>query len=206
MAATREPPETRRLREFHALGKKVLEVDRDSEPLAGGRRRRGVAKQFQKKRGLSRDQVEKARKFAAMYSEEELEALCSLNVSRTGKSVTKCHVIRLLAVHSKRTRRRLEKQAVRHGWSVQRLGQEITKSGKSSQGGRRPKRPATVDEALGHIERLAQQWVRWAEMMEDSDGDESVGTKDLPGPVALAVGKMTRSANSVAATMPHTKS
>lgn len=192
-----EPPETKRLRQFHELGKKVLAADKQSKPLAGGKRRRGVARRFMKTRGLQRDQVDKARQFAKMYTDHDLKELCSLQSEDGSRRITKSHVIRLLAVRSKRTRAKLAKQVVRYGWCVQRLGQEVTKSGKSSRGGRRPKRPATVDEALGQIERMAQRWTNWVQMMEDSDGDQEVGITDLPGPVTRAVSRLTRSAEKV---------
>ncbi len=191
-------PEVRRLREFHALGKQVLKVYETSEPLASGSRRRGVAQTFDRRLGLKRDQVDKARQFAAMYSDEEVDALCEL-VNRSDRGqITKSHVIRLLAVPSKRQRDKLAKLVVREQWTVQRLGAEITKEGKSSQGGRRPKRPATVDEALGQVERLVRQWERWVEMMADDGGASGVGIKDLPGAVARAVAGMSKSAQAAA--------
>lgn len=192
-------PEVRRLREFHALGKQVLKVYETSEPLASGSRRRGVAQTFDRRLGLKRDQVDKARQFAAMYSDEEVDALCEL-VNRSDRGqITKSHVIRLLAVPSKRQRDKLAKLVVREQWTVQRLGAEITKEGKSSQGGRRPKRPATVDEALGQIQRMVRQWERWEEMMSENGGASGVGIKDLPVAVARAVAKMRAAARSAGA-------
>ena len=206
MSRNVEPAETKRLREFHTLGKQVLEADKGSDPLAGGKRRRGVAKQFQNKQGLKRDQVDKARQFASMYSEQELNELCSLNTEDRTKRLTKSHVIRLLAVRNKRSRMKLAKQVVQDGWSVQRLGQEITKSGKTSQGGRRPKRPATVDEAKHQIKSMVQQWVKWMEMMDDSDGDQDVGIEDLPKSVVRTLARMTKSAEMVKATVSRERS
>ncbi|ADB18068.1 hypothetical protein Psta_3404 [Pirellula staleyi DSM 6068] len=192
------PPEIRRLRKFHALGKKVLQVYETSEPLASGSRRRGVAREFDSRLGLKRDQIDKARQFAAMYSDKEVDALCELvNRSDQGR-ITKSHVIRLLAVPSKRRRDELAKLIVREQWTVQRLGPEITKEGKSSQGGRRPKRPATVDEALGQIQRMVQQWERWVEMIEDKDDTKGVSIGDLPVQVARAVAGMSKSAQAAA--------
>jgi hypothetical protein len=191
-------PEVQRLREFHALGKQVLQVYEASEPLASGSRRRGVAQTFDRRLGLKRDQVDKARQFAAMYSDEEVDALCEL-VNRSDRGqITKSHVIRLLAVPSKRRRDKLAKLVVREQWTVQRLGAEITKEGKSSKGGRRPKRPANVEEALGQIQQMVRQWGRWEEMMSDDGGASRVGIKDLPDAVARAVAKMTKSAQAAA--------
>lgn len=190
------PPEIRRLREFHALGKRVLRVYEASQPLADGQRRRGVAQAFNRRLGLQRDQVDKARQFAAMYSDEEVDKLCNL-ASRDGvRPITKSHVIRLLAVRSRRERHKLAKQVVNEQWSVQRLGIEICKRGKVSNGGRRPKRPATVEKALEQIQRMAHRWERWVEMMSDQDDASGVGIGDLPVPVARALAKMSATTKS----------
>jgi hypothetical protein len=190
--------EAKRIREFHTLGKRILKVYGASQPLADGNRRRGVAQAFNRTLGLQRDQVDKARQFAAMYSDEEVEALCELKSASDGKRITKSHVIRLLAIGNRRERHKLAKQVVREQWSVQRLGAEITRQGKSSEGGRWPKRPSTVGEAMGQIQRMAQQWKRWVEMMSDQDDASGVGIGHLPKAAARAVAKMRAAARSAA--------
>lgn len=190
------PPEILRLLEFHALGKRVLKVYEASQPLADGQRRRGVAQWFNTKLGLQRDQVDKARQFAAMYSDEEVNVLCNLASKDGGRTITKSHVIRLMSVRNKRQRSQLAKQVVREQWTVQQLGAEITRQGKSSRGGRRPKRPATVGEALEQVQRMAQRWERWVEMMSDQDDASNVGIGDLPVSVARALAKMSEAAKS----------
>lgn len=190
------PPEIRRLREFHALGKRVLEVYEASQPLADGKRRRGVAQVFNHRLGLLRDHVEKARQFAAMYNDEEVNTLCNLASRDGGRPITKSHVIRLMSVRNKRQRTQLAKQVVREQWSVQRLGSEICKRGKSSQGGRRPKRPTTVEEAMEQMQRMVRQWERWVEMMSDQEDVSGVGIGDLPVSVARALAKMSAAAKS----------
>ena len=126
-----------------------------------------------------------------------MDALCEL-VNRSDRGqITKSHVIRLLAVSSKRRRDMLAKLVVREQWTVQRLGAEITKEGKSSQGGRRPKRPATVDEALGQIQRWVRQWENWVEMISDLPSINAVSTADLPKHLLRAVEQVSAAAKAL---------
>ena len=187
--------ENRRILEFHRLGKQVQRDDQKAAIRMDGKHV-GVSKRFCKRLGVGRDQIEKARKFVKLYTDEEVRVFCKLG--ENGKQLSKSHLIRLLAVPSRRSRHKLARLAAEQGWSVQRLGQEIKRLGKNHPKGRRPKRPATVDEALGQIQRMVQQWERWCKMMKDKNDKRGVSIGDLPVQVARAVAGMSKSLQAAA--------
>ena len=128
-------------------GVRVLKADRHSTKRGTGRRHWGVYEAVHDATGAARDEIEKARKFASMYSRSELKELCTLGGSR-GRRLNKSHVIRLLGVANKRRRAKLARLASEQGWSVRRLSDEIRGR---SEAAAAASRKATLDSTpLGH--------------------------------------------------------
>lgn len=94
------------------------------------------------------------------------------------------HVVALLSVEDKRHRGSLQRRAAEEGWGTRRLGEEITAlQGSRSLGGRRPRRPDSVKDAVVQIVKMCERWRRWYEWFEFED-DEEVSLGDLPKSVS----------------------
>lgn len=146
------------IRDFHALGQRVL----DATP-SDGKRHRGIVEQFVAP-GLSAPAVFKARRFAVLYSQADVDRLCARQLP-DGRRLGVGHVFELLQVPDSSTRLLLEKQAAAEGWSSRRLRTERLLlrggRGKASHGGRKPKLPGRRQELLQQLEERSQKWVRW---------------------------------------------
>ena len=73
------------------------------------------------------------------------------------------------------------------------MGEEITAiQGSRSSGGRRPRGPDSVDDALAQIVKMCERWRRWYAGFERAE-DETAGVslENLPKPVRERMGGVT---------------
>ena len=92
---------------------------------------------------ITPDHARKARKFAELFTPEDLAACYPQRVG-VGKALTWTHIRHLVSVEDAKARRKLVRAAVDEGWTVSRLGQEI-KIAVGNRAGRRLGRRATSD-------------------------------------------------------------
>jgi len=163
------------VRDFHALGQRVL-----ATTPSDGKRHRGIIEQFVEP-GLSAPTVFKAKRFATLYSQAELERLCARQLP-DGRQLGVGHVFQLLQVADTKTRLMLEKQAAAEGWSSRRLRTERLllrgSRGKASQGGRKPSLPSSHQELLQQLEERSEKWMRWTRAILEASSSRP---KALPG-------------------------
>ena len=178
------------LRDYYQLGLDVLDADRKNP----NRRTysKGVTIRFANRLGKGRDYVDKARQFAASYTEEQLDELCSLQ-RPDGMPLGRTHVVALLSVKDKRQRKRLQRRAAGEGWGTRRLGEEITAiQGRHSSGGRRPREPDSAKDAVAQIVKMCERWGRWYEGFErEEDETAGVSLEDLPKLVRVRMAAAT---------------
>ena len=166
------------LREFHRMGAEA----RKRAPNTGVYSP-GVSIQLAAKYGISRGLVDKARAFAVMYDEADLEELCGLRNSQ-GMPLVRGHVIHLLSIKDRRQRRAFQRKAIQHDWSVRQLVAEIRKRfGKSGKGGRKPPKPESLSDALQQIVRLSEPLLRWYRELEKQAVGGGFSLTNLPKPV-----------------------
>jgi hypothetical protein len=151
------------IKEFHEIGQSSL----TSRPGRGEYKDRAIDREAEEK-VINPDTLRKARKFAEVYTDDELDALCSLieevqpAQASTKAIFGKTHIIRLLSVSSKRKRQAFQRRAVKGGWSVDELESEINcEQGARRAGGKRPRLPAEVSGCLSKLERRCESWRRW---------------------------------------------
>ena len=72
--------------------------------------------------------------------------------------------------------------AAEEGRGTRRLGEEITAlQGSQSSGGRRPRRPDSVSDALAQIVTMGERWGRWYDGFErEEDKTAGVSLESLP--------------------------
>jgi len=170
----------RQLGEFYRLGLRVIKADQKDpkRPKHG----KGISLRFAEELGVERDYIDKARTFASKYSQKEFEELCSLR-QPDGMPLSRKHVSFLLSVKDKDKRKRLQRRVAKEGWGTRRLGEEITKvEGRQSSGGRRPRAPETVDDALTQTVKMAESWLHWYGAVESTEG-ETPSLRDLTATV-----------------------
>jgi hypothetical protein len=160
---TKKPP-TMSVRQFHALGQRVLKA------MARRKRRgEGVHGLLEKLGGTTRAQkirLQESRHFAKLYSRQQLAWLCGLGRD-VGRPVSRLQVLQLIKVPDRRLRNNLAGRCARESWSVRKLEREIRRLGpRRRYGGARPARPQTVAESLVITERLTSNWLRWFEVLQ----------------------------------------
>ena len=187
----------RELGDYYQLGLEVLEADRKNPNKRTYSKH--VSQDFADRLGVGRDYVDKARQFASSYTEKQLEELCSLR-RPDGMSLGRRHVVALLSVKDKRQRRSLQRRAAEEGWGTRRLGEEITVlQGSGSSGGRRPRGPDSVEDAVAQVIKMCERWGRWYEGFDITADEDSISLKDLPKPVREALMRATAEIKTLAA-------
>ena len=164
--ATKRPksaPQTKQavkeLHKFYQLGLDVLAADKENPQKR--KYSLGVTVKFATRIGMSRDYVDKSRKFASSYTNAEFKELCTLR-RPDGMPLRPRHIIGLLRIKDKRQRKRLQRKAAIEGWSTRRVAAEVSKLlGTAGSGGRQAKAPVDVDEALSQIITMTNRWGRW---------------------------------------------
>jgi hypothetical protein len=150
------------LREFYEFGHRVL---KRCGVRTGTRYRPGILQEIAKENGTTPDRCLKARVCATAYSREEFEVLYNSCVEHVIPPGT---LWLLATVQDRRSRRRLQRSAVRERWSMRRLAMEIRKVQASrSPAGRRFGAPRDTQDVLVQIEQFADSWHRWNRGVED---------------------------------------
>ena len=193
----RAPKAEQKLRDYYALGQEILAASKKAKPK-GKKYSAGVIQGFADKIGKSLDYFEKARRFAKAYKEKPFEKLCKLRNSK-GMPLSTDHVRKLLRVKNSELREELQVEAADNDWGSKRLAAEITKRiGKSSEKRRGPTRPETRHDALAHIEKMSDGWLRWFDGLQEPgderQGRESAALEDLPKSVQE---KLRRTVSSI---------
>lgn len=107
--------------------------------------------------------------------------------------LTSTHVVPLLSVVDKRQRKSLQQRAAKEGWSTRELKDEIKKlRGRRSAGGRPPRRPKDLADALVQVVKFAETWQHWYDGLENHEDDASVALDDLPDAVRKELAAATR--------------
>ena len=145
------------LRAYHALGRKVLARIKDG-PLDAA-----TLRQLDEETGYGFDNIRKARLFARVYTEEQLDELCALRTPR-GMPLPWRHVQQLLMVPPGEGRDALQRKAAERGWGLEELAAAIpgkVRRGQTRREGGRPfLRPRTVADGLRRIARHGDEWLR----------------------------------------------
>jgi hypothetical protein len=154
--------EEARLRAYHALGKKVLALAEDAKPGED------PVKKLHKETGDGVDKLRKARVFARVYDDDELDDLCKLRMPdqglRANMPLAWRLVRQLLMVPRGEQREALQRKAAERGWSPDELKDAIPVSVRRGQtrreGGRAFRRPKTAADALRQVVRHGDEWLR----------------------------------------------
>jgi len=117
---------------------------------------------------LNENTIRKARQLANMFTQEEIENLCAdieriqANQNRKMSLFTISHLFHLVTVSERTKRQGLTQNALKEGWSVRQLKQEIArKFGTRRQGGRKKRIPKDPINFLGQLESYCETWRRW---------------------------------------------
>lgn len=105
--------------------------------------------------------LRRARQFARVYTEKQLDTLLRLRTSE-GLPLSWSHVQELIAVGEAAARAGLQRRAAREGWTVRQLKAEVQKlhGGKRSKGGRKFATQGTPEDALKRLADVGRVWVR----------------------------------------------
>jgi hypothetical protein len=146
----------KRLRQIHAKGAASL----TEYP---GRVQYGSMRDLDSK-GESSEMLRKARNFADLFTEAELDELCEL-CERHRFALGVGHVFRLLRIQ--KNRKAFFQTAIKNRWSVKQLDVEILRRNKSHhQAGRRRRVPADKLDACFQIYRFCDQWRRLTQSLQ----------------------------------------
>lgn len=147
------------VRDLHALGKRFDRLS--AARISRGEGIHGTLDALKATSAAEKNRLMEARRFARLYSDEELELLCGLG-QRAGRPLNKFHVLHLIRVADGKRRNNLAKRCAEEYWSVRRLEQEIRRVGpRRRYGGRKHEPPESIYEALLVTERMAAGWLRW---------------------------------------------
>ena len=171
-----------RLRAYHALGRKVLARIKDG-PLDAA-----TLRELHEETGHGFDNLRKARVFARIYTEGQLDELCSLRTPR-GMPLPWRYVQQLLMVPSGEVRDALQRKAAERGWGLEELAAAIPGKARRRQtrsdGGRPFLRPRTVADGLRRIVRHGDEWLRRYGSKAWSGDDWLEGKPGAAGPGGL---------------------
>lgn len=127
---------------------------------------------------ISADNARKARKFAELFTPDDLAA-CYPQRGGVGKPLTWTHIRHLVSVDAEKARRKLIRAAVDEGWAVSRLSREIriavgTKA--TRRHGRRATPAPTIEHAMFELQQLSEKWMEYWNASKEALGcreDES---------------------------------
>ena len=145
------------LRAYHALGRKVLARIKDGQLDAA------TLRELHEETGHGFDNLRKARVFARVYTEGQLDELCALRTPR-GMPLPWRHVQQLLKLPPGEGRDALQRKAAERGWGLEELAAaipgKVRRRQTRSEGGRPFLRPRTVADGLRRIVRHGDEWLR----------------------------------------------
>ena len=147
------------LRAYYLRGRQIEEYAKKAKKPKQGK---VSSKELMQLFGVSAQQLAKTRAFARCYTETELDELCDTRNPDTESPLHWAHVIQLLVLKDKRKRRKLQKDAARHGWGVRTLQHEVRKArGKDAESGGRPHKYSTKDATVADIQRWGAEVQRY---------------------------------------------
>ena len=146
------------LRQFHAHGKRTNNLG--DKRKAAGEGTWGTLKILGAKSAARKNRLMESRRFARLCDDQELNYLCGLR--RKGWKLTRSHILQLIRVDDRRTRRSLAAACAKNSGSTRDLQLAIDRRGlHRSYGGRKQKMPESVDAELLVTNRLLSSLVRW---------------------------------------------
>jgi len=118
-----------------------------------------VIKQLVAEAGTNPATLRRARQFARVYTEPQLDALLKIRTPE-GLPLGWSHVQELIAVGDRAERMGLQRLAAKEGWTVRRLKAEVHRlhGGKRSLGGRKFAPPGTPEDALRRLSDQGRMW------------------------------------------------
>jgi hypothetical protein len=172
------------LRTHHKAGKEAIAVR--ARRIRRGEGVHGTLAALEATTAKKKNRLMQARRFAALYDSQQLDALCALG-KKKGRPLTWFHVVQLIRVADRRQRKVLARQCAEGSWSVRRLEMEVRRLiGRRTYGGRKHEPPQSVDEALRVTERLAAGWIRWVSVLKvgkDTASKKRITLNKLPKPI-----------------------
>jgi hypothetical protein len=175
-----------KLRECYELGRQLLEDHgRDVKRWID---LKSVCERFD----LPAYGVRTLRKFAATYTESDLERLCR-QCEQHSRVVGMTVLRHLTKFHDRRKRARFQERLVAEGWGNMRIKAELKRSLRPTwNGGRKPDIAQDVFGVLLQLQGFAVAWRRWSERLADLDDDEvNVRPADLARKVRAAMATIT---------------
>ena len=168
-------PSTPSILEFYRIGRDSLKND--------ATRIQGIEKEAQE-RGMNFDTLRKARAFARLYSQHEVNEMWQLRQKHHNTTFGHSHVSQLIVL-AKLQRAKLQRQAIQQHWSLRQLILHIRMAiGKRQYGGRTWPVPRDKDAAYFQILKMSGSWRRYCQAlgMDAVNGaePESIWTKLPP--------------------------
>ena len=175
----------RQLRKDYALGLAILKKCPKSTKSDGlaDKRINDEAERHQ----LNPDTIRKLRQMVEPdgYTQVEFEELCRLCFAHN-HPLGRSHVFKFMTVPRGSQRRAFQSQAIKNGWTMGRIRQELRRQfGHRRQGGRRPRLPVNVPDALSQLDEMCLAWTRWYDLLAEAPDRRKKRCKlsDLPDPV-----------------------
>lgn len=119
------------------------------------------------------------------YTKSEFKALCKCCLEHDCL-LGRTHVFKFFTVPKGPQRLAFQLQAIKQGWTLARVRQELRRQfGHRRHGGRRPRLPVNVPDALSQLDGMCLAWKRWCDLVAEGadEGQKLVAIEDLPDPV-----------------------
>jgi hypothetical protein len=149
-----------KVREFYRLGQQVL----SAAPIMPQGYHPGVVAEFVTT-GVSKPALYKARRFAELYSAQDIERICKHQLP-DGRRLGIGHIYELIQIADSKKRRLLEQRTVDEGWSSRRLRTErrLAVGGQRQRpnAGRKPRLAGNQAALLHQLQERTDQWLRWS--------------------------------------------
>jgi hypothetical protein len=169
---------------------------------AGKSHVRGLFARLADEEQVSQAQLRQAVKFAETFSQEELKGFLALRTPG-GKPLGISIAYQVMYLSNRRQRVVVCRLAAKNGWSSRDVKAEVQRrvgvNAKSSMGGRRPRLPANLAEALRQLEEKCDQWQRWVGQLEARDEEPGVfSARQLPQTLRNRINVVTSDMNQLA--------
>ena len=119
------------------------------------------------------------------YTKAEFKALCKRCLDNN-QVLGRSHVFKFFTVPKGPQRLAFQSRAIKQAWTLARVRQELRRQfGHRRQGGRRPRLPVSVPDALSQLDQMCLAWTRWCDLLAAGPGprEKRFELRDLPGPV-----------------------
>jgi hypothetical protein len=180
----------RQLRDAHTTGKKILKA----YPVSKTYDQQAMEKAAGEYKVVA-SVAARMRTFANRYNDVELRQL--INLSRKYRRAFHfSYVVNFCTISDKRERAKLQRQAIIHGWTFNRIQMELRRRyGRRGQAvGRRPQIPSDMPSAIAELDRMCRAWRRWHAVLDEDQSKAKkphVGLNDLPADVRRQLVKAT---------------